>query len=53
MPTSTRGQGFVRAGKLDELADYLSGFIERMARAGAEMAVIPAVTPHICIAQLI
>lgn len=48
-----RGQGFVRAGKLDELADYLSGFIERMARAGAEMAVIPAVTPHICIAQLL
>lgn len=48
-----RGQGFVRAGKLDELADYLSGFIERMARAGAEAAVIPAVTPHICIAQLL
>jgi aspartate racemase len=24
-----------------------------MARAGAEMAVIPAVTPHICIAQLL
>lgn len=48
-----RGQGFVRAGKLDELADYLSGFIEQMARAGAEAAVIPAVTPHICIAQLL
>jgi aspartate racemase len=47
------GQGLVRAGKLDELADYLAGFIERMARAGAEMAVIPAVTPHICIAQLL
>lgn len=47
------GQGLVRAGKLDELADYLSGFIERMARAGAEVAVIPAVTPHICIAQLL
>ena len=26
-----RGQGFVRAGKLDGLADYLAGFIERMA----------------------
>lgn len=48
-----RGQGFVRAGKLDEPADYLSGFIDRMARAGAEVAVIPAVTPHICIAQLL
>jgi aspartate racemase len=47
-----RGQGFVRDGKLDELADYLAGFIERLARAGAEAAVLPAVTPHICIAEL-
>jgi len=47
------GQGLVRAGKLDELADYLAAFIERMARAGAEVAVMPAVTPHICIAQLL
>ncbi len=47
------GQGLVRAGKLDELADYLAGFIERMGRAGAEAAVMPAVTPHICIAQLL
>ena len=48
-----RGQGLVRAGKLDELADYLAAFIERMGRAGAEAAVMPAVTPHICIAQLL
>jgi aspartate racemase len=47
-----RGQGFVREGKLDQLADYLAAFIDRMARAGAEAAVLPAVTPHICIAQL-
>ena len=47
------GQGLVRVGKLDELADYLAGFIERMGRAGAEVAVMPAVTPHICIAQLL
>lgn len=47
------GQGLVRAGRLDELADYLGGFIDRMARAGAETAVLPAVTPHICIAQLL
>jgi aspartate racemase len=46
------GQGFVRAGKLDALADYLASFIDRMARAGAEAAAIPAVTPHIAIAQL-
>ena len=47
------GQGLVRAGKLDELAGYLASFIDRMARAGAAAAAIPAVTPHICIAQLV
>jgi aspartate racemase len=47
-----KGQGFVREGRLDALADYLAGFIERLGRAGAEMAVLPAVTPHICIAEL-
>jgi aspartate racemase len=46
------GQGLVRAGKLDELAGYLALFIDRMALAGAAAAAIPAVTPHICIAQL-
>ena len=46
------GQGLVREGKLDELARYLADFIARMAMAGAQSAVIPAVTPHICIKQL-
>ncbi len=46
------GQGLVRAGKLDELARYLTDFIARMAQAGARAAVIPAVTPHICIREL-
>jgi aspartate racemase len=46
------GQSLVRDGKLEALATYLAGFIERMARAGAEAAAIPAVTPHICIAEL-
>ena len=46
------GQGLIRAGKLNELARYLAGFIERMARAGAQTAVMPAVTPHICIGEL-
>jgi aspartate racemase len=45
------GQGFVRAGRLDALADYLALFIERLARAGAAAVAIPAVTPHIAIAQ--
>jgi len=47
-----RGQGYVREGKLDALADYLADFIDRLGRAGAEAAVLPAVTPHICIAEL-
>ena len=47
------GQGLVRAGKLDELAGYLASFIDRMGRAGADAVAIPAVTPHICIAQTI
>ena len=46
------GQGLVRAGKLDALADYLATFIERLRRAGATAAVLPAVTPHICLSQL-
>lgn len=46
------GQSLVRAGKLDELAAYLCGFLDRMARAGAEVMVLPAVTPHICIDRL-
>ena len=36
-----------------QLAEYLSQLIHRLARAGAELAVIPAVTPHICASELI
>jgi aspartate racemase len=46
------GQSLIRAGKLGELAGYLAGFIQRLARAGAQTAVMPAVTPHICIQEL-
>jgi aspartate racemase len=46
------GQNLIRQGKLGELARYLAGFIERLARAGAQQAVMPAVTPHICIREL-
>ena len=46
------GQSLIRDGKLGELASYLAGFIARLARAGAKTAVLPAVTPHICIAEL-
>jgi aspartate racemase len=38
----------VTAGKIDELADYLSGFATTLENAGAVFIAIPAVTPHIC-----
>jgi aspartate racemase len=47
------GRPLAEAGKLDELARYLNGFIEQTAAGGAEMAAIVAVTPHICTAQLL
>jgi aspartate racemase len=46
------GQSLIRQGNLGELAKYLAGFVDRLARAGAETAVLPAVTPHICIREL-
>jgi len=46
------GRPLAEAGKLDELARYLNGFIDATAAGGAEMAAIVAVTPHICTAQL-
>ena len=46
------GQGFVRAGRLDQVGDYLARYIEQLARGGAEAVAIPAVTPHIAIAEI-
>lgn len=44
-----KGMGHVIAGELDELAEYLTGLIGQLAGGGADVAAIPAVTPHICI----
>ena len=41
------------AGRTAELAGYLAELISRMARAGAEIAAIPAVTPHICAPEIV
>jgi aspartate racemase len=41
------------ADETPELARYLAQLIERMARAGAQVAAIPAVTPHICVSELV
>src|ERR1044072_780147 len=46
------GRPLAESGRHDELARYLNGFIDDMAAAGAEMAAVVAVTPHICSTQL-
>jgi aspartate racemase len=35
------------------LARYLNSFIDRLKAAGADLVVIPAVTPHLCIRELL
>lgn len=44
---------YVAAEEREGLAAYLNGFIVRLQAAGAELAVVPAVTPHYCIRELI
>ena len=48
-----RAVGHVRAGEIQELAEYLGAFIESLAAGGAEFAAISAVTPHICIDRIV
>lgn len=42
----------VTAGRIDELARYLAGFVRELSAAGATLFAIPAITPHICRSQL-
>ena len=42
-----KGIAMLDAGKLEELADYISGGVDSLLRAGAELAVIAANTPHL------
>jgi aspartate racemase len=44
---------YVQAGERDGLAEYLTGFIRRLKGAGAEVAAIPAITPHFCVQELV
>jgi aspartate racemase len=46
------GLSLVERGDYKGLADYFAPQIERLARGGAEIAAISAVTPHICIREL-
>jgi aspartate racemase len=43
---------FVQAGRIDDLAAYLAGFVSELAAAGAAFFAIPAITPHICLNEL-
>jgi aspartate racemase len=44
--------GHMISGEREQLAEYLLGFIRQLAAGGAEIAAIPAVTPHVCIDEL-
>jgi len=44
---------YVEAKDRAGLIEYLNPYIRRMQAAGAELAVIPAVTPHFCIQELV
>jgi aspartate racemase len=44
---------YAAADNREGMARYLASFIDRLGAAGAELAVIPAVTPHFCIRELI
>jgi aspartate racemase len=45
--------GHAAAGETAPLARYLAELIARLARAGAQVAAIPAVTPYICAPELL
>jgi len=44
--------GYVTRRDIAGLADYLAGFIRKLVQAGAELAAISAVMPHICMSDL-
>ena len=48
-----RAMGYMMAGERPELAAYLSALIRQLADGGAEVAAIPAVTPHACIDEVV
>lgn len=50
---NTRVRELVESGDTPGLASYLAALIGRLQAAGAEFAVLPAVAPHIAIAELI
>ena len=43
---------YVQANRIDDLAEYFAALIAQLKAGGATFAVLPAVTPHICINEL-
>src|SRR5688572_22136198 len=43
---------WVNAGNVISLAQYLAEFMDRLARAGAQMTAITGIAPHICATEL-
>jgi aspartate racemase len=43
----------VRDGNIIELAEYLAGLIRQLQGGGAQIAAVSAITPHICISELV
>jgi aspartate racemase len=43
---------YVQAGQIEDLAAYLAAFVRQLAASGAGFFAIPAITPHICLAEL-
>lgn len=48
-----KAMGHMFAGERTQLAAYLNDLIGQLAAGGADIAVVPAVTPHACIDQVI
>jgi aspartate racemase len=42
----------VQAGRIEDLAAYLAGFVGELAASGTNFFAIPAITPHICLTDL-
>jgi aspartate racemase len=44
---------YVRDGKIAELAEYLASLVRQLQGGGADIAAVSAITPHICVSELI
>src|ERR1700689_5415226 len=43
----------IRDGNITQLAEYLAGLVRQLQSGGARIAAVSAITPHVCIAELI